>query len=81
MWSHTGWDLGSQRTTALKEGLLRCHANLFMNVKSDRAEAPANSPFAGPEALQPTWLDLLPADISSRIESENARRVYRLPIN
>lgn len=111
VWSHAGWDLGGQRSTALMESLLRRHANLFMNVKSDRAGAPANAPFAGADALQPAWLallrafpdrfmvgsdefadagterierarrfvDLLPADISRRIASENARRIYRLP--
>lgn len=111
VWSHAGWDLSGQRTPALMEGLLRRHENLFMNVKSDRAGALANAPFAGADGLQPAWLtllrvfpdrfmigsdefadagterierarrfvDLLPADISRRIASENARRVYRLP--
>lgn len=61
VWSHAGWDLGGQRSTALMEGLLRHHANLFMNVKSDRAGTPANAPFAGPDALQPAWLAMLRA--------------------
>jgi predicted TIM-barrel fold metal-dependent hydrolase len=111
VWSHAGWDLTGQRTPQLMGELLRRHANLFMNIKSDRAGVPHTSPFDPQDGLKPEWLallrgfpdrfmvgsdefadagtdrierarrlvDLLPADISRPIASDNARRVYRLP--
>ena len=112
VWSHAGWDLSGQRAPQLMEGLLRRHANLFMNVKSDRGGLPINAPFGEADGLQPGWLallrafpdrfmvgsdefadagteriararrfvDLLPIDIAQPIASDNARRVYRLPL-
>lgn len=61
VWAHAGWDLSGMRTPALMQGLLQRHANLFMNIKSDRAGDPATAPLDGSGRLKPVWLALLRA--------------------
>lgn len=61
VWAHAGWDLSGMRTPALMQGLLQRHANLFMNIKSDRAGDPVTAPLDGGGRLKPAWLALLRA--------------------
>lgn len=61
VWAHAGWDLSGMRTPALMQDLLQRHANLFMNIKSDRAGDPATAPLDGGGRLKPGWLALLRA--------------------
>jgi predicted TIM-barrel fold metal-dependent hydrolase len=62
VWAHAGWDLTGERTVPLMLGLLERHANLFMNIKSDRAGDRRTAPFAPEEdAIRPGWIAMLRA--------------------
>jgi predicted TIM-barrel fold metal-dependent hydrolase len=60
VWAHAGWDNTGYRTPELMRRLLEAHANLYMEVKIDPAEAGKNSPLVngGSGAVKPEWLQL-----------------------
>jgi hypothetical protein len=89
VWLHAGWDLTAERTVALMRGLLERHANLAMSIKYDHGGARQTAPFLPQESdLRPGWIAMLHEfpdrfmigrpDLTARIASDNAKRIYRL---